>query len=204
MGLFPEELNIPSVADTIRDPIRTVAPLEAIYKKLLDVLDPVQSINAKLSLEISRPERLNEDKKDKLDPILAYPKFGRPMYEALRDISQDLLLPSAQDIPENTIGVLVTNTTFLNSYMVGLNHEFAQELLWRGYPTDQRGTYFRQFWDVSVAVEKERLQKLAQKSLSQIEEEEIREKYRDIKEIHKWKESSLGKNQNDTREKEQF
>ena len=33
--------------------------------------------------------------------------------------------------------------------MVGLNHEFARELLWREYPTDQRGSYFRQFWDPS-------------------------------------------------------
>ena len=31
--------------------------------------------------------------------------------------------------------------------MVGLNHEFARELLWREYPTDQRGSTFRQFWD---------------------------------------------------------
>ena len=35
--------------------------------------------------------------------------------------------------------------------MVGLNHEMARELLWREYPTDQRGTYFRQFWDVARA-----------------------------------------------------
>jgi hypothetical protein len=33
--------------------------------------------------------------------------------------------------------------------MVGLNYEFARELLWRQYPTDQRGSYFRQFWDVA-------------------------------------------------------
>ena len=32
--------------------------------------------------------------------------------------------------------------------MVGLNHEMSRELLFREYPTDQRGTYFRQFWDV--------------------------------------------------------
>ena len=30
---------------------------------------------------------------------------------------------------------------------MGLNHEFARELLWRE-PTDQRGSTFRQFWDV--------------------------------------------------------
>jgi hypothetical protein len=31
--------------------------------------------------------------------------------------------------------------------MVGLNTEMGRELLWRGFPTDQRGSYFRQFWD---------------------------------------------------------
>jgi hypothetical protein len=31
--------------------------------------------------------------------------------------------------------------------MVGLNHEMGRELLWRGFPTDQRGTYFARFWD---------------------------------------------------------
>lgn len=36
--------------------------------------------------------------------------------------------------------------------MCGLNHEFAGELVWRGYPTDQRGSYFRQFWDVGETV----------------------------------------------------
>ena len=48
--------------------------------------------------------------------------------------------------------MLETNSRFVNSYMVGLNHEMARELLWRGYPTDQRGTYFRQFWDPSTRV----------------------------------------------------
>jgi hypothetical protein len=34
--------------------------------------------------------------------------------------------------------------------MVGLNHEMGRELLWRGYPTDQRGTYFDHFWGNGV------------------------------------------------------
>jgi hypothetical protein len=33
--------------------------------------------------------------------------------------------------------------------MVGANHEMARELLWRGFPTDLRGTYFRHFWGAS-------------------------------------------------------
>ena len=36
--------------------------------------------------------------------------------------------------------------------MVGLNYEMSRQLLWNGYPTDQRGSYFRQFWDVSAYV----------------------------------------------------
>jgi hypothetical protein len=36
--------------------------------------------------------------------------------------------------------------------MLGLNHEMGRELLWHEYPTDQRGTYFRQFWDVRGCV----------------------------------------------------
>ena len=43
-----------------------------------------------------------------------------------------------------------TNQEFIESYLVGLNHEFARELLWNEYPTDMQGSYFRQFWDVSV------------------------------------------------------
>ena len=41
--------------------------------------------------------------------------------------------------------------------MVGLNHEFARKLLWRDYPTDQRGSYFRQFWSVGDTIDSEGL-----------------------------------------------
>ena len=33
--------------------------------------------------------------------------------------------------------------------MLGINVEMGRELLWRGYPTDQRGTYFANFWNSS-------------------------------------------------------
>src|SRR5205823_5622478 len=77
------------------------------------------------------------------------PKFPQPMYEALRDLSQDLLLPGLNDVEANVAIGLRTNRRFVEAYMVGLNFEMGRELLWRGYPTDQRGTYFDQFWDRS-------------------------------------------------------
>jgi hypothetical protein len=54
-------------------------------------------------------------------------------------------------VPPNTVQLLQTNAKFIESFMVGLNAEMSRELLWRDYPTDQRGTYFRQFWDTAAA-----------------------------------------------------
>jgi hypothetical protein len=66
--------------------------------------------------------------------------------------SQDWLLPNLQDIPPDTMTVLLTDQAFIESYMVGLNQEMGRLLLWNGFPTDQRGTYFRQFWNVNSYV----------------------------------------------------
>jgi len=43
--------------------------------------------------------------------------------------------------------VLFTNPVFTEAFLIGLSDEMGRELLWRDYPTDQRGTYFRRFWD---------------------------------------------------------
>jgi hypothetical protein len=74
--------------------------------------------------------------------VMAYPKIDLPMYEPLKAISIELLLPNISLIPPNSITLIETNQKFIESYMVGLNHEFARKLLWRGYPTDQRGLLF--------------------------------------------------------------
>ena len=76
--------------------------------------------------------------------------------------------------------------------MVGLNHEMARELLWREYPTDQRGSYFRQFWDASAAVNKEIMDHspVTDEQMKKIIDEII-EKYRDIPEVHRWKDPTL-------------
>ena len=83
---------------------------------------------------------------------MAAPEFPTPMSAALRDLSQDYILPGLANLPTNSVTVLEANNRFINSFMIGLNHEMSRELLWREYPTDQRGTYFRQFWDPSTRV----------------------------------------------------
>ena len=77
------------------------------------------------------------------------PKFPQPMYEGLRDLSQDFLFPGLEHVPTNTVTLLEPNPKFVESFLVGLNAEMGHELLWRNYPTDQRGTCFQQFWDTT-------------------------------------------------------
>jgi hypothetical protein len=81
-----------------------------------------------------------------VDTITITPTFAQPMYEPLRDLSQDLLLPGLDAVPADTVLGLETNRRFVESYMVGLNVEMGRELLWRGFPVDQLGTYFDRFW----------------------------------------------------------
>jgi hypothetical protein len=108
---------------------------------------------------------------DDLAPVMGAPEFPQPMYEALGDLSQDNLFPGLDLVPANTVTLLETNTKFVESFLVGLNAEMASELLWRSYPTDQRGTYFRRFWDTSGGDGKA-----------------------DIKKISDWGDLALGKN----------
>jgi hypothetical protein len=123
---------------------------------------------------------------ERIVPAKAYPDIKKPMYEPLRDISEELFVPNLRLIPPNTVSLMVQNQPFIESYMVGLNHEFGRELLWREYPTDQRPSTFRQFWDASNYVDREGL---AQKALA--------EKVRDITRIHEWPSTSqLGDHNN--------
>lgn len=82
--------------------------------------------------------------------LKAYPQFAEPMYEAVRELMPELILAGAHDLPEDSVTVLETNPQFIEAFMVGLNHEMARELLWRGYPTDLQSTSFKYFWGASA------------------------------------------------------
>ena len=125
-------------------------------------------------------------KPELFDEIMNYPEFDMPMYKPLDDLSSEYFLPNINLIEQNSITLLETNQKFIEAYMVGLNHEMSRELLWREYPTDQRGSYFRQFWDVSAYLPQ-----------SGADPSALREKLRDIPELHRWPLSSaLGDHDN--------
>jgi hypothetical protein len=83
---------------------------------------------------------------------MAYPQFPEPMVGYLEEISRDFVISHSDSIPDNSMTLMKPNAAFIEAFMAGLNHEMGRELLWREYPTDQRGTYFRTFWDTKDAV----------------------------------------------------
>jgi hypothetical protein len=112
---------------------------------------------------------------DRIVPVMAYPDMKDAMYKPLSDLSNDLFVPNIGLVPPNTISLMLTNPPFIESYMAGLNHEFARELLFREYPTDCRGTPFRQFWEVHTIPAKAG-ETAAQRA----------ERLKDIPPLHKW------------------
>ena len=81
------------------------------------------------------------------DEVLAHPQFPAPMSERLIELAPDFLLPGLHNVPANTATLVQPNTRFIEAFMIGLNHEMGRELLWREYPSDRRGSYFRFFWN---------------------------------------------------------
>jgi hypothetical protein len=166
---------------------KTSLDLTKVTDATIQTIDPEVAIPRRMGSIISLPDRISNNLGEEFKEVMAYPEFDIPMYKPLCESpSSELFLPNINLIEQNSITLLETNQKFIEAYMVGLNHEFARELLWREYPTDQRGSYFRQFWDVSGFFSPETLDK-----------EQLKKKLRDIPPIHRWpKNSKLGEHDN--------
>jgi hypothetical protein len=137
-------------------------PVDPPQAPALDLVSLKTTLMLRLNPAITVPRRINSlinlsslitwKPADPIAPIMAAPTFTQPMYAPLRDLDEQYVLPGVNLVPPNSVGIVISNHAFIEAYMVGLNHEMARQLLWNDYPTDQRGSYFRQFWDVSTYV----------------------------------------------------
>ena len=126
--------------------------IPTLSSTILAGINPVTTIPHRVGSLIALSAQVLWKPMDPLELIMAAPSFPQPMYAPLRDLSPAYLMPGVESVPPNSLGLLQANHKFIEAYMVGLNHEMSRQLLWNGYPTDQRGSYFRQFWDVSSYV----------------------------------------------------
>jgi hypothetical protein len=168
-----------------KPPTRAAADLDGVAADALAALNPVRTIPRRVMASIAVPPQIKQEIGDAFVEPMAYPVIDTPMFEPLKNLSPELFLPNINLIAPNSVTLLETNQSFIEAYMVGLNHEFARELLWREYPTDQRGSTFRQFWDV--------------RSFFDVNPDspDLREKLRDIRPLHRWAiDSALGSHDN--------
>jgi hypothetical protein len=121
---------------------------------LVESLDSIKTVPARIKARLTAgsgrmPDWLQPGWFDdeRIEPVMAHPRFKHPMYEPLDRYDRDWMIPGLGLIKKPEIATLLqTNSRFVESYLVGLNHEMGRELLWREFPTDQRGTYFDSFW----------------------------------------------------------
>jgi hypothetical protein len=133
-------------------PVLVPADLGALHTTLLSKMDPRVTIVEGIRHRLTLAPWVTWTSTDPLEPIMAAPEFDTPMYEPLAELGHDWLLPGAGTISADTVTLVRSNQEFIEAYLVGLSHEMARELLFHEYPTDQRGTYFKQFWDVRGSV----------------------------------------------------
>ncbi|MBZ9772621.1 hypothetical protein [Mesorhizobium sp. CO1-1-8] len=199
-GPGPDSTEAGRLKDAIRDTLELYTESEKVGRTAerrpfdlggaagaaLKAIDPRLTIPGRISLGIFLPPRIRFEIGESFVEPMAYPVIDAPMYKPLTDRSPELFLPNINLIPNNSITLLETNQRFIESYMVGLNHEFARELLWREFPTDQRGSSFRQFWDVDGML-----------LPAGTDPEARRDKLRDIQPLHLWSRASkLGSHDN--------
>lgn len=147
LDLFTDLAVVPA-----KPPARKPVDLVSLRKAVENALNPDNTMTTPHWQRLQATQAWNP--RDKLEPVMAAPEFPQPMFAPLRDLSQEWVLPGLQHVPPDTMSLLETNQRFVEAYMLGLNYEMARQLLWNEYPTDQRGTYFRQFWDVTGHVPK--------------------------------------------------
>jgi hypothetical protein len=137
------QLAQPAAAGTIW----VQADLGGACDAIKSTLDPRATIEAPLMKRLTGVSA-GPRRTDPLEPVMAAPNFPQPMYQPLTGLAQEWLLPGLDKMAADAVALFMTNWPFVESFITGLNHEMARKLLWNGYPTDQRGTYFHHFWDI--------------------------------------------------------
>lgn len=137
---------LPALRDTA-----SIPSLALTSAQLVAAINPAKTMTAYVKGRILKwPSLIRPDWLDdlRIEPVMAAPKFPRAMYEALDSYDRDWLVPGLGSISQpDFVTLLEANPAFCEAFLTGLSDEMGRELLWRNYPTDQRGTYFKRFWD---------------------------------------------------------
>ena len=81
-----------------------------------------------------------------IGPVEIEPDLDLPLWSFLSNRSPDWMLPGAGDLVDGDVVALSTNPVFVESLLVGANHQTSAELRWRNVPLVTRWSPLRKFW----------------------------------------------------------
>jgi hypothetical protein len=127
-------------------------PLASLAQQLRSAIDPNVTVPASV-LGRLQPQKINTTTpvSDVLQPAQSGPYFPQAMYETLRDLYPDRILPGNSAMPDNRITLVEANTKAIEAFLIGLNAYMAHSLLWHRFPGSLQATYFDRFWDARDA-----------------------------------------------------
>ncbi len=134
-------LNVSDAAVADLPSLDNSTALSATRTALTAALDPQLTIKARVGARVPLSPGA-----DPLEPLTGTPNFPQAMYQPLAALSPEWMLPGISSVPQNSAVLLKTNPSFIEAYMVGLNEDFARELLWRQFPAERNDTWFQNFW----------------------------------------------------------
>lgn len=122
--------------------------LKMLGQKVLAKITPSISFHAQYQALIPADSPPAVAGSESISPNTFNPFFTDPNFERLAKQRPELFIPNLDKIEANSFVLLQANSAFIESFLVGMNHELGAEFLWRGFPADMNATFFRQFWDV--------------------------------------------------------
>ena len=83
---------------------------------------------------------------DRLQPVLPTPQVIAPLALGLMERDPNWLVAGVSHFPDGGATLLRPDPAVMEATMLGANYAMLDEYLWRGFPTDRRGTPIRRFW----------------------------------------------------------
>lgn len=119
-------------------------PLEDLSKVVAGAIDPTVARPPVVERVLSTLPGITH-----IGPVEIEPELDLPLWSFLSDNSPDWMLPGAGDLEDGDVVALSTNPAFVESLLVGANHQTTAELRWRNVPLTTRWSPLRKFWQRS-------------------------------------------------------
>ena len=136
----------------LRDEQRLGCDAYALCGKPVDLVGLATVVAAAIDPTVARPPAVRRVLSTlpgitHIGPVEIEPELDLPLWSFLSSHAPDWMLPGAGDLVDGDVVALSTNPVFVESLLVGANHQATAELRWRNIPLVTRWSPLRKFWE---------------------------------------------------------